>query len=231
MQANAGDQDRRHRHQGDEMTGAAQPRADHRAFVLAEQLFYAPERDRIDVPGVARNVGHMLDRAVVRRVEAVIHARGEAERDIAAVPVGLDQRRVIQQIPQRIGKTLGLQRIGAVEAPAGADDAVAGARKHVRGGVDTPRTGLQLAGEAGVQALEALLLRIPKVEIGKQAPDRDRRASDQRTLDPAEPAEEARREPARNAIGQQEVDVFVLQDLREFGTKRHLRTKEARENR
>ena len=66
-------------------------RPQQRAFVLAEQLFDPAQRDRIDVPGVAGNVGHLLDAAIMRRVEAVVHARGQPQRDVAAVAVGLDQ--------------------------------------------------------------------------------------------------------------------------------------------
>ena len=69
-----------------------------RAFVLAEQLFDPPERDRIDVPGVAGDVGHLLDAAIMRRVEAVVHARGQPQRDVAAVAVGLDQVGIAQQV-------------------------------------------------------------------------------------------------------------------------------------
>ena len=64
------------------------------ALVLAEQLLDALERDRVDVPGVAGDVGHLLDAAVMRRVEAVIHARGQPQRDVAAVAVGLAPDRV-----------------------------------------------------------------------------------------------------------------------------------------
>ena len=40
----------------------------------------ACKRDRVDVPGVAADEGHMLDRGVVRGVEAVVHRRGEPQR-------------------------------------------------------------------------------------------------------------------------------------------------------
>ncbi len=46
----------------------------HGALILAEQLLDAFERDRIDVPGVARNVGHLLDAAVMRRMKTMVHA-------------------------------------------------------------------------------------------------------------------------------------------------------------
>ena len=50
-----------------------------------------------------------------------------------------------------------------------------------------------------------------QVEIGEQAPDADRQIAHQRLLDLAEPAHELRGQPARNAVGEQEVDVLLLQ--------------------
>ena len=59
MQADAGDQDGGDRHQHDALAAGGQRGFDQRALVLAEQLFDALQRDRIDVPGVAGNVGHL----------------------------------------------------------------------------------------------------------------------------------------------------------------------------
>ena len=74
VEPDARDQNGGDRHQRDDVAGG-EPHAQHRALVLAEQLLDALERDRIHVPGVARNVGHPLDPAVMRGVKAVIHAR------------------------------------------------------------------------------------------------------------------------------------------------------------
>ena len=71
---------------------------DHRALVLAEQLLDPLQRDRIDVPGIAGDEGDLLDPAVMRRVEAVIHARGQPQRDEAAVAMRLDQRGIAEQV-------------------------------------------------------------------------------------------------------------------------------------
>ena len=119
------------------IAGGREPCPQERAFVLAEQLFDPPQRDRIDVPGVAGDVGHLLDAAVMRRVEAVIHARGQPQRDVAAVAVGLDQVGIAQQILQRVGKSLDLVELGAGDRAAGADDGVAGAHQDL-GSCDRP---------------------------------------------------------------------------------------------
>ena len=150
----------------------------------------------------------------MRRVEAVVHARGEPQRDVGAVAIGLDQRRIGQQVPQRVGEALGLQQLGAADRAAGADDGVARACQHLRIGIDRPRAGLQLAREAGMQAREGLLPGVAEVEIGEQAPHRDRRPRHDRVLDLAEPAHPARREAPRDPVGQQEVDVLLVEDLR-----------------
>ena len=86
--------------------------SDHRALVLAEQPLDPLQRDRIDVPGVAMDEGHLLDPAVMRRVEAVIHARRQPQRDEAAVAVLLDQRGIAEQVEQRVGRALDLEQLG-----------------------------------------------------------------------------------------------------------------------
>ena len=114
------------------MAGGGQLRLQHRALVLAEQLLDALERDRIDVPGIAGDVGHLLDAAVVRRVEAVVHAGRQAQRDVAAVAIGVHEVGIAEQILQRVGKSLGLDQLGAGDPAAGADDRIAGADQDCR---------------------------------------------------------------------------------------------------
>ena len=80
-------------------------------------------------------------------------------------------------------------------------------------GIDRPGAVLQLAGEAVVQARELGLLRLAQVEVGEQPPEPDRQVAHERLLDLAEPAHEPGRQPPRNAVGQQEIEVFLLEDL------------------
>ena len=70
----------------------------HRAFVLAVEFVDPPQRRRINVPGVARNVGDVFNAAIVRGMEAVVHARCEPQRHVAAIAIGLGQRVVAQQL-------------------------------------------------------------------------------------------------------------------------------------
>ncbi len=81
-------------------------------------------------------------------------------------------------------------------------------------GIDRPRAGLQLADEAVVQAGEVRFLRLVQAQVGEQPPDRDRKVAHQRLLDPAEPAHEAGQQLARNAVGEQEIEVLLLQRSR-----------------
>jgi hypothetical protein len=67
---------------------------------------------------------------VVRRVEAVVHRRGQPQRDVAAVG---ERRRVLrgaEQLVQRVGVALGLEHLAALHRPALADDGVARAGQH-----------------------------------------------------------------------------------------------------
>ena len=90
-------------------------RLDHRALVLAEQPLDPFQRDRIDVPGIAADEGDLLDPAVGGRVKAVIHARGQPQRDEAAVAVGVHQFGIAEQIEQRIGRALDLEQFGVLD--------------------------------------------------------------------------------------------------------------------
>ena len=64
-----------------------------------------------------------------------------------------DQLRIAQQILQRVGKALGLKKLGAGDGAAGADDGVARAHQDIGGAVDRPRAVFELADEAIVQAV------------------------------------------------------------------------------
>ncbi|MCR5864456.1 hypothetical protein [Aquincola sp. J276] len=94
---------------------------------------------------------------------------------------------------------------------AGADDGIAGAAQQRGIGGHRAGTGAQLAGEAVVQAGKALLLGIAQVEVGEQPPHRDRQPRQQRAAQLAEAAHPARERDARDAVGEQEVQVFLLQ--------------------
>src|SRR6202043_1717819 len=71
MQADAGNKHRRDGNHGYDVAAAAQPRPQPRAFVLAVDLLDPPQCGGIDVPGVAGDVGDVLDAAIVRCVETM----------------------------------------------------------------------------------------------------------------------------------------------------------------
>ena len=111
MQADAGDKNGGDRHQRQRLAGR-KPRAQHRALVLAEQTLHPLQRDRIDVPDIAMDERHPFDRGVIGRVEAMIHARRQPQREEAAVAVLLDQRGIAEQIEQRVRRALDLEQFG-----------------------------------------------------------------------------------------------------------------------
>jgi hypothetical protein len=108
-------------------------------------------------------------------------------------------------------RSLGLVEFGAGDRPTGADDRVAWTDQNVRPAVDRARPLLEFADEAIVHAAKLPRLCLPQVEIGKQPPDADRNIANERQFDAAEPADELRDESARDAVGEQEIDVFLLQ--------------------
>src|SRR5262245_26688480 len=90
----------------------------------------------------------------MRRMESVVHARGQPERDIETVAVTLDQLLGSEQVGQAVGKSFDLKKFGSGDPPVSADDGIAGTHHDTGIRVDPPRIGLQFAGEAVVDALE-----------------------------------------------------------------------------
>jgi hypothetical protein len=88
--------------------------------------------------------------------------------------------------------------------------------------VDGTDAVLQLAGKARVQALEARFLGLAEVEVAEQAPQEDAGRGEPRLLDPAQPTHELREPAPRNAVGQEEIDVFLLDDAIDQGAGSHL---------
>ena len=120
-----------------------------------------------------------------------------------------------EQLGERVGEALGLEDARALDRAAGADDGVAGAGQHGRVGVDRARAGLQLAHEAVVQAARSASCwaSLRRGRRTRATTAIESRAS-QRLLDAAEPAHEARERQARNAVGEQEVQVALRASLR-----------------
>src|SRR5262245_27133334 len=208
VQADARHQHRGHRDQGERVPAPRELHVDRRAFVLAEELLDAFQRDRIDVPGVPREVGDSLHAAVVRRVETVVHVGGDAQRDVAAVAVA-PGRLPAHQVAERVGKALGLPRPRVLDHSRRAHDAVARTDDDPRVRVHRARAVAQLADEAFVQAAKARGLRFVQIEVGEYAPGADREIAYQGLLDAAEPAHETRGEMARDAVGDEEIDVLL----------------------
>ena len=77
---------------------------------------------------------------------------------------------------------------------------------------DDARAGLEFAGEAVVHAFEMLLFRITEIQVGEKLPRFEREAADERLLDFAEAAHEPRDEQPGDAVGEQKVEFFLLQD-------------------
>ena len=212
VQAQAGHQHRGHRHQRHRHAALRQPQPQHRALVAAEQPLHPRQRDRVHVPGVAAEVGDVFQRRVVRRMEAVVHRRGQAQRDVAAA---FEHGRVLaraEQLVQAVREALGLEHATALHRAAGADDGVARAGEDGRVGVHRPRAGHERTREAVVQAREALLLRVAEVEVGEQPPDGNRQPRQQRAADLAEAPHRACERDARDAVGEQEVQVLLLEE-------------------
>src|SRR5215831_20381270 len=164
MQADAGNQNGSNWYQCQKVSCASQSRLDYGPLVLAEQFFDAPQRDRIHVPGVAGNVSHALDTAVMRRMESMIHARRQPQRHVTAVAMPLDQLRRSQQVFQCVRKALDLEELGVLNRAQGTDDCIAGADDNIWIAIDRPCALSQLAREAIVHASELALFGLAKIQ-------------------------------------------------------------------
>jgi hypothetical protein len=65
-------------------------------------------------------------------------------------------------------------------------------------------------------------LGLAQVEIAEQAPQKDADRAQPRLLDPAQPTHELRQPAPWNAVGQEEIDVFLLDDAIDQGSGSHL---------
>ncbi|MEY9359066.1 hypothetical protein ABH994_001787 [Bradyrhizobium yuanmingense] len=87
--------------------------------------------------------------------------------------------------------------------------------------IERPQARLQLPGEAVVQTPELRLARLRQIEVGEQLPQRDREVPHQGILDLGEPAHEAGQRRAGDAVGQQEVEIFLLGERGDEGFDCH----------
>ena len=125
--------------------------------------------------------------------------------------MGLHQIRVAEQFLERVGEAFDLIKISAGDRAGCAHDGIAGAHEDIRAAVDRARAVLELPNEAIVHAAELGIPRVPQIEVGEEAPQPDGDVPHQGLLDLAEPPHELREQPARNPIGQQEIEILLLE--------------------
>src|SRR5215467_8259135 len=203
------------------MAGSAECRSQNGAFVFAKQFLDPSQRDRIDVPCVAGDVGHLLHPAIMRRMESVVHAGGQSQRHVPAIAVLFDKTAVTHQIVQRVRKALDLMHGGLSDRAAGADDGVTRAYENLRARVDRPFAVLEFADEAVVHASEMRFFRFAEVQIRKKAPQCNGQIANEWLLDLAEPADELRGQSARNTVGQQKVQILLREQPQNLRSHRH----------
>ena len=146
-------------------------------------------------------------RLEARRSDRIMYR--ETDRGLRYYVKEGDQRVVSEEIMQGVREALGLDQLDAFDLPEAAHDAVARADQHRRIGIDGARARHQLAHEAVVQTVELLLLRLVQAQVRAALPEPQGKVADLRLLDLTEPAERARRQAARNAVGQQKEQLLL----------------------
>src|SRR5579875_381934 len=154
-------------------------------------------------------------------VKTVVHAGSQPQGYIAPVPVKTDEIAIAQQILQAIRRSLDLQEFSALDHSRGADDCVTRADQHRGVRIDGPGSFLEFANEAIMHAAKLGLFRFAEIKVAEHAPYADGEAAHQRLLDLAEPPHELSRQTPRNAVGQQEVQVLLMGDLRDKRSNCH----------
>ncbi len=220
MKSNASDQNRGDRNEQNGLSGLCEFATHHRPLVFAEQLLHPLERDRIHIPGIAGDVVHPLYRKVVRRVEAVIHARGKPKSNESTVAECVEVNGIAEQIAKRVGKPFNLVEPIPVDPAICTDDRIAWRHQHIRSSIYRPGTGLERPGKAIVHRTKMRLGGIRKIEIRKHFPGRDRSPAHNRIFDFTEPANESRSQPPGQTVGKKEVDVFLSNYSAKHGTHR-----------
>lgn len=211
VQLNAGDQNGGDRHQRHAQAAVVEAQINDGAFVFAVKPFDAFEGDRIDIPSIARNVGDAVDMAVVRGVKAMVHGGLEAQGDVGAVAVAVDQIGLGEQVLEAVRETLGLIKGGAFDLAERADDGVTWAAQGIESRVNGAGAVFELANKTVVQAFKTALLGLVEIEVvGKQTPHGQRHAADQRLLNARKPTHKPCGQATRNAVGEEEIDLFLL---------------------
>ena len=60
-------------------TGPGDSSPNEGSLIFAKQFLYPSQGNRIHIPGIAREIPHLLDRAIRRSMKPVVHAGGQAQ--------------------------------------------------------------------------------------------------------------------------------------------------------
>src|SRR6202000_1397190 len=105
------------------------------------------ECDGVHIPSIAGNVVDLLDAQIGRRMEAVIHAGGQAQGDVLAALIAAGKLSVAKQLRQGVREPLGLQHRAALDRATGPHNAVAGADEMFWVRIDRAAALFELANE------------------------------------------------------------------------------------
>ncbi len=146
-------------------------------------------------------------------MEAVVHACCQPERHVRAVCVLPDQLRIrSQKACERVGKAFRLQQATLLEPAGCADYGIAGAHERRCARIKLPGAFPQLARKAIVEAREVRFPGVAQIQSAELPPQKQAGGANAGLLQLAEPAHEQRQPAPGNPVGQQEVEILVLDD-------------------
>ncbi|MEZ5500717.1 MAG: hypothetical protein R3E77_14990 [Steroidobacteraceae bacterium] len=207
MQAYARHQYRSHRYQCNRAGILIELAANHGTFVSAIQSLDSLQCDGIYIPRVAPQINNLTYAAAIRRVDSVIHSGRKTERHVVSALVVLRKQRILQQVGQRISETLGLQSQSTAHPAHGADDAIAWADYRIGVGIDRAGSTAQRASKNSVQASKLATRRVTEIEIAKPSPKPNASPRESSRLNSTDVAKKSSELAARDAIGQEKIDL------------------------
>ena len=210
MEPNACHKNRGHRHQC-QRGPVGERHADHRSFIATEKALNALQCNGVYIPSVATQIADVLYPAIRWGVEPMIHAGGKPQGHVGTAFERCGTVRRAKEFINAVRESLCLKNLARLHGAGGAHNGIARAADDLRIGIHGAGSGLQLAGEAVVQAFKICALGLAEIEIREHAPSGDGCPADQRIPDFAEPSHEPGKRLTRHAVGEQEIEVFLKQ--------------------
>ncbi len=225
MKPNARDEDGGDRHQRYALPFAwsrsVEAGSNESPLILAKQFLDPSQGNRVHIPGISREIPDVLDSAVKGSMKPMVHAGGQAQsRKIAVLPVLRGFFRS-EQILERVGEALGLKDLGSPNRAVRPNNGVHRACQYPRINVNRSGSVFEFACEAVVHAAKCRLLCLAQIKLREERPNADGKVAYPRGLNLADASHPVGEPESRQAVRQQKVEVFLVNEALNVLTQTH----------